>query len=151
MAGSAEGQPEGPLHKFKDQTYFLSHLNQTQLSRLLFPIGHLKKEEVRALAEKYNLPNAKRKDSQGICFLGKIKFGDFIKHHLGVKKGDLIEFETGKKLGEHDGFWYFTIGQRKGSGLSGGPWYVVLKDTVKNIVYISNKYYSHDKERKIFN
>ncbi|MBD3273497.1 tRNA 2-thiouridine(34) synthase MnmA [Candidatus Dependentiae bacterium] len=136
--------------KFKDQTYFLSHLNQEQLSKLLFPIGHLKKDEIRNLAKKFNLPNAQRKDSQGICFLGKIKFSDFIKHHLGIKRGDFIEFETGKKIGEHQGFWYYTIGQRKGMGLSGGPWYVVSKDTKNNVVYISNKYYNQDKERKLF-
>ncbi len=134
----------------KDQTYFLSYLNQKQLSRLLFPIGHLPKADVRALAHGYNLPNQDRKDSQGICFLGKIKFSDFVKHHLGVQKGDLIEFETGKKLGEHEGFWYHTIGQRKGLGLSGGPWFVVKKDTDKNIVYISNHYYSPEKQRDSF-
>lgn len=137
--------------KFKDQTYFLSHLDQSQLSKLLFPIGHLKKQQIRELAEKFNLPNAKRKDSQGICFLGKIKFSDFIKHHLDIKTGDFIEFETGKKIGEHDGFWFYTVGQRKGMNLSGGPWYVVSKDVSKNIVYISNKYFSQEKERKVFN
>jgi tRNA (5-methylaminomethyl-2-thiouridylate)-methyltransferase len=136
--------------KFKDQTYFLSHLNQGQLSKILFPIGHLKKDEIRQLAQKFDLPTAERKDSQGICFLGKIKFSDFIKHHLGIKKGDLIEIETGKKIGDHDGFWYYTVGQRKGIGLSGGPWYVVKKDYQKNIVYISNKYYDPDKKRKDF-
>ena len=121
----------------KDQTYFLSHLNQDQLKKAIFPIGHLKKSEVRALAEKFDLPNKNRKDSQGICFLGKIKFNDFIKHHLGETVGDIIEFETGKKLGEHNGFWYHTIGQRQGLKLSGGPWYVVAKDPEKNIVFIS--------------
>lgn len=134
----------------KDQTYFLAHLSQAQLSRALFPIGHMTKEEVRKLAHHYNLPSKARKDSQGICFLGQIKFADFLRHYLGVKKGDLIEVETGKKLGEHDGFWYHTIGQRKGIGLSGGPWFVVAKDTAKNIVYISNHYYSADKKRDTF-
>jgi tRNA-5-taurinomethyluridine 2-sulfurtransferase len=131
----------------KDQTYFLSHLTQEQLKRALFPIGHLTKNEVRQLAQKYDLPTKDRKDSQGICFLGKIKFSDFIKHHLGTQKGDLIEAETGKKIGEHEGFWYYTVGQRKGIGLSGGPWYVVKKDTEKNTVYISNKYFDEDKTR----
>lgn len=135
---------------FKDQTYFLSHLTQKQLSRALFPIGHLLKSEVRALADRYALPTSTRKDSQGICFLGKIKFSDFIKHHLGVQPGDLIEIESGKKVGTHEGFWYYTIGQRKGIGLGGGPWYVVAKDTQKNIVYISNKYYSEEKQRNQF-
>ncbi|MCF7799687.1 tRNA 2-thiouridine(34) synthase MnmA [Candidatus Babeliales bacterium] len=132
---------------FKDQTYFLSHLNQEQLKRAMFPIGNLLKSEVRDLAKKFNLPNKDRKDSQGICFLGKIKFSDFIKHHLGTKPGDLIEIETGKKLGQHEGFWCYTIGQRKGIGLSGGPWYVVAKDPEKNIVYISSQYFTPDKKR----
>lgn len=134
---------------FKDQTYFLSQLNQSQLSRALFPIGHLLKSEVRSLAAKYDLPNKDRKDSQGICFLGKIEFSEFIKHHLGVHHGDLVEHETGTVVGQHEGFWYFTIGQRKGIGLSGGPWYVVAKDPVNNIVYISRQYFSQDKQRNI--
>ncbi len=124
----------------KDQTYFLAYLSQAQLSRALFPIGGFEKHEVRALAKKYDLPTQDRKDSQGICFLGKFQFSDFLKAHLGTKKGDLIEFETGKKLGTHEGFWFYTIGQRQGLGLSGGPWYVTSKDTAKNIVYISKAY-----------
>lgn len=135
---------------FKDQTYFLSHLGQNQLSKLLFPIGHLKKDEIRDLALKYELASAQRKDSQGICFLGKIKFADFIKHHLGEQKGDLVEFETNEKVGEHSGFYYYTVGQRKGIGLSGGPWYVVSKDPELNIVYISKNYFSEDKKRDDF-
>jgi tRNA-specific 2-thiouridylase len=134
----------------KDQTYFLSHLNQKQLSRALFPIGHLTKPQVRELAQRYNVPNKDRKDSQGICFLGKLKFNDFIKHHLGDKQGDIIEFESGKKLGEHKGFWYHTIGQRQGSGLAGGPWYVMAKDASKNVVYMSRNYYSDEKMRDTF-
>jgi tRNA-5-taurinomethyluridine 2-sulfurtransferase len=124
----------------KDQTYFLANLSQKQLRRALFPIGHLPKAQVRVLAEQFNLPTAKRKDSQGICFLGKFNFSEFVQAHLGNNPGDMIEFETGKKLGIHQGFWFYTIGQRQGIGLSGGPWYVVSKDVQKNIVYISNKY-----------
>jgi tRNA-specific 2-thiouridylase len=124
--------------KVKDQTYFLSQLSQEQLSKALFPIGKYPKEEVRKLAEKFNLPNAKRKDSQGICFLGKIPFDEFIKHHLGVRAGEIREEKTGEVLGEHEGFWYYTIGQRQGIRLSGGPWYVSSKDTEKNIVYITH-------------
>jgi len=134
----------------KDQTYFLSYLSQKQLSRALFPIGHLQKEQVRQLAHRYNLPNKERKDSQGICFLGKLKFNDFIKYHVGEQQGDLIEYETGKKLGCHKGFWFHTIGQRQGSGLAGGPWYVVAKDVQCNIVYVSRNYYSSDKQRNTF-
>ncbi len=134
----------------KDQTYFLSHLSQDQLKRVLFPIGHLKKNELRALAHDFNLPNKDRKDSQGICFLGKFKFSDFIKHHLGTQQGLMIESETGNIMGHHDGFWFYTIGQRQGLGLGGGPWYVVAKDSVKNIVYISRNYYDAEKQRDHF-
>lgn len=132
--------------KIKDQTYFLANLNQKQLSRALFPIGKYTKDQVRKLAAKFNLPNKDRKDSQGICFLGKFKYSDFLKHHLGIKKGDLIDFDTKKRIGQHDGFWYYTIGQRRGFALGHGPWYVVSKDPKKNIVYISNKY--HENKRR---
>ena len=131
----------------KDQTYFLSHLSQQQLSRALFPIGHLTKEHVRALAQEFDLPNKQRKDSQGICFLGKLKFDEFLAFHLGKKPGDLIEIETGERMGTHQGFWYYTIGQRQGIGLAGGPWYVAAKDADANIVYISRAYYAPDKKR----
>lgn len=133
----------------KDQTYFLSFLNKDQISRILFPIGHLSKSEVRKIAQDYDLPNKLRKDSQGLCFLGKLKFNDFVKAYLGEKTGDLIEFETGKKLGEHKGFWFYTIGQRKAIGLSAGPWYVVSKDIEKNIVYISCNYKKINKDSLI--
>lgn len=134
----------------KDQTYFLANLSQEQLSRAMFPIGHLAKEEVRHLAEEFDLPNKDRKDSQGICFLGKLKFSEFLKHYLGEKQGDIVEFETGEKLGEHNGFWYFTIGQRRNIGLGGGPWFVVKKDTENNVIYISKNYFE-DKKRDELN
>ncbi|MBW3019607.1 tRNA 2-thiouridine(34) synthase MnmA [Candidatus Woesearchaeota archaeon] len=123
----------------KDQTYFLANLSQEQLSKAMFPIGHLTKKEVRALARKFDLPTKDRKDSQGICFLGKIKFKEFIKEHLGAKDGKIVEKETGTVWGTHKGYWYFTIGQREGLYLHGGPWYVIGKDVEKNIVYISKK------------
>lgn len=134
----------------KDQTYFLSYLTQEQLSHILFPLGHLHKAQVRELAQRYDLPNKDRKDSQGICFLGKIKFSEFVRQHVGEQPGDLIEVESGKKLGTHQGFWFYTIGQRQGIGLSGGPWYVVAKDILKNNVYISRDYYADDKARDTF-
>jgi tRNA-specific 2-thiouridylase len=134
----------------KDQTYFLSYLRQDQLARLILPVGHLPKSEVRALAQQFDLPNKDRKDSQGICFLGKLKFHDFIRHYLGDQQGDLVEYETGKKVGSHNGFWYYTIGQRQGIGLAGGPWYVVSKDCVRNRVAISKSYYATDKKRNFF-
>ena len=134
----------------KDQTYFLSRLTQDQLAKAMFPIGNLHKTEVRNLAHSLALATADRKDSQGICFLGKINFADFIKHHVGTKQGDLIDIDTKKKVGIHQGFWFYTIGQRKGIGLSGGPWYVVAKDSEKNIVYISCNYYAENKKRDVF-
>lgn len=133
----------------KDQTYFLSRLSQDQLKRVMFPIGHLSKQEVRDLAEKYNLPNKDRKDSQGICFLGKFKYSEFISHYLKKLPGDIVEYETKENLGTHDGFYYYTIGQRKGIKLPDGPWFVVDKDTKKNIVYVSKSYHSKDKKRDI--
>jgi tRNA-5-taurinomethyluridine 2-sulfurtransferase len=134
----------------KDQTYFLSHLSPQQLSRLEFPIGHLTKPQVRNYAHHYDLPNKNRKDSQGICFLGSFKFRDFVAHHVGKKRGVLIEWETKSIVGEHDGFWFYTIGQRQGLGLGGGPWYVVHKDPSTNTVFISKEYFSADKIRDSF-
>lgn len=133
--------------EIKDQTYFLAHLSQKQLSRALFPIGEFTKQEVRERAQSYDLPTQARKDSQGICFLGKLKFSEFLKFHVGTKRGDLVEFETGSKMGQHKGFWFYTVGQRQGIGLAGGPWYVVKKDPKNNIVYISREYHAADKER----
>jgi len=123
----------------KDQTYFLAYLTQQQLSRALFPIGKFKKSEIRKLAEKYNLPTMARRDSQGICFLGQIKFKEFIKHHLGEIEGDIVDIDSGKVLGKHPGYYYYTIGQRSGLKLGGGPWFVVKKDVKKNIIYISKE------------
>ena len=134
----------------KDQSYFLSNLNQEQLKRALFPIGHLTKAELRKLADQFDLPTKDRKDSQGLCFLGKLKFRDFVKHYLGEKRGPMIEVETGMAVGEHNGFWFYTMGQRQGLGLAGGPWYVVDKDPAKNIIYISRNYYSPEKSRDAF-
>jgi tRNA-specific 2-thiouridylase len=122
----------------KDQTYFLSRLQPQQLERALFPIGHLPKADVRKLARDYDLPNQDRPDSQGICFLGKLKFNEFVKAHLGEQRGEIVDIADGRVLGEHKGFWFHTIGQRKGLGLSGGPWFVVKKDAVKNQVFVSS-------------
>ncbi|MDP3956990.1 MAG: tRNA 2-thiouridine(34) synthase MnmA [bacterium] len=134
----------------KDQTYFLSQLTQGQLSKALFPVGGLKKSEVRALAEKFQLSNAERKDSQGICFLGKIPFDKFLEYHLGKRPGKLIEYETKKVLGGHNGFWYFTVGQRRGIKLSGGPWYVVKKDSETNEIFISHGEHHEELARDSF-
>ncbi|MBQ7941375.1 MAG: tRNA 2-thiouridine(34) synthase MnmA [Muribaculaceae bacterium] len=124
----------------KDQTDFLAQISYEQLQHLMFPLGTMPKSDVRRLAVDAKLPNAFRKDSQGICFLGKINYNDFIRRHLGEKKGNIIEIETGRKIGEHKGYWFHTIGQRKGLGLSGGPWFVVKKNVQDNTVYVSNGY-----------
>ncbi|MBI4250586.1 tRNA 2-thiouridine(34) synthase MnmA [Candidatus Uhrbacteria bacterium] len=122
----------------KDQTYFLYTLMQEQLRSTLFPLGDLTKPEVRKLAKKFGLPNWDRKDSQGICFIGKLPMKDFLQTIVPPKRGLLID-ENGKEVGAHDGAWYFTIGQRHGIGFAGGaePYYVVGKDVKKNIVYVA--------------
>ncbi len=135
---------------FKDQTYFLAHLSQAQLQRAHFPLASFTKQEVRELAHRYDLPNQARKDSQGICFLGKIKYPEFVKHHFGERPGDLINADTGEKIGEHKGYWFYTVGQRKGIELSHGPWFVVRKDPKNNLIYISNNYHAEDKMRDEF-
>ena len=124
----------------KDQTDFLAQLTGLQVSHSMFPIGMMAKGEVRRIAEEAKLPSAHRKDSQGICFLGKIDYNQFIERFLGKKEGSIVEIETGKILGRHQGFWFHTIGQRKGLYLSGGPWFVVKKDINENIIYVSKGY-----------
>lgn len=128
----------------KDQTDFLAQIYDWQLEKALFPIGHMKKELVREIAEREHLVNAKRKDSQGICFLGKINYNDYIRRYLGENPGKVVVKETGKVLGEHKGLWFHTIGQRKGLGFGGGPWFVVEKDMKANILYVSNGYDPED-------
>ncbi len=122
----------------KDQSYFLSHLSQEQLSRLLFPLGALPKREVRRLADRLRLANRNRPDSQGICFLGKIRYPDFVRHYLGERDGRIVDRESGRVLGRHRGYWFYTIGQRQGLGLSGGPWYVTGKDIEENVVFVTH-------------
>lgn len=122
----------------KDQTDFLSQLGGNVLSKTEFPIGHLTKQDVRRVAETQKLPSAHRRDSQGICFLGKINYTDYMRKLLGRNEGDLVEKETGRIVGRHGGYWTLTIGQRKGIGLSGGPWYVTDKDVEHNIIYVSH-------------
>jgi len=126
--------------KVKDQTYFLGQVDYLQVSKLMFPIGHLQKKEVRRIAAEQLLPSATRKDSQGICFLGKINYNDFIRRYLGEYPGKIVELETGKILGKHKGYWFHTIGQRKGLYLGGGPWFVIKIDIQQNIIYVSNGY-----------
>lgn len=148
----------------KDQSYFLCQLNQDQLSKALFPIGHLQKSEVREIAKQQGLVTADKKDSQGICFIGKVKLPDFLKQQLEPKKGKVVEVaedhpkfeaysmqdsldeqakpflfepEDGEVIGEHNGAHFYTVGQRKGLGIGGKekPLFVLQKDVDKNIIY----------------
>ena len=134
----------------KDQTDFLAQLYSWQLRKAIFPIGHFQKDEVRIIAEKEQLVNAKRKDSQGICFLGQINYNEYIRRYLGENIGDVIEFETGKIIGKHHGLWFHTIGQRKGLGFGGGPWFVVKKNVQDNILYVSHGYNPQTAYKKEF-
>ena len=147
----------------KDQSYFLCQISQQQLSKALFPIGHLQKSEVRELAKKYDLITADKKDSQGLCFIGKVKLPIFLQQQLKPKKGDVIEVpddnilfgysnteipticqnhkfnpSIGEKIGTHQGVQFYTIGQRKGLGIGGTeiPLFVLHKDAESNILYV---------------
>ncbi|MBQ8502402.1 MAG: tRNA 2-thiouridine(34) synthase MnmA [Bacteroides sp.] len=124
----------------KDQTDFLAQIDRLQVSHLMFPLGKLPKSEVRRIAQETNLPTARRRDSQGICFLGRIDYNEFVRRFLGEREGKVVELETGKIIGTHRGYWFHTIGQRKGLGLSGGPWFVIKKDIEENIIYVSHGY-----------
>ena len=108
----------------KDQTDFLAQITYMQVKKLMFPLGNLMKTEVRQIAANVGLPSAKRKDSQGICFLNNINYNDFVRRFLGEQEGPIVELETGKILGKHKGFWFHTIGQRKGLIAAGYPIYV---------------------------
>lgn len=121
----------------KDQSYFLHAVKQDALKKVLFPVGHLPKKEVRALARKFNLATSEKKDSTGICFIGKRDFKPFVARYLAYQKG-LFQRLSGEKVGEHDGAAFYTIGQRKGLGLGGegDAWYVVDKDLSRNIVFV---------------
>lgn len=126
----------------KDQTYFLSALNQDQLAKAMFPIGHLPKPEVRRIAEEAGLHTAKKKDSTGVCFIGERNFREFLSGYLPAKPGDMIDIRTGEKKGRHDGLMYYTLGQRQGLGIggsgsgSGEPWFVADKNLQDNVLYV---------------
>lgn len=122
----------------KDQTYFLYTLKQNQLKDIFFPIGHLLKSEVRALAKQHHLPNFQKKDSTGICFIGKRNFKDFISEYLPMQTGN-IEDTNGNIIGKHQGVFYYTIGQRKGLGIGGqgDAWFVADKDVKRNTLIVA--------------
>ena len=132
----------------KDQSYFLHRLNQAQLSRTLFPIGELEKTEVRHIAAEIGLPNAKKKDSTGICFIGERPFREFLNRYLANTPG-AIEDDRGRTIGEHVGLSFYTLGQRKGIGIGGlkdrasmrgssdhAPWFVAQKDLARNVLRV---------------
>ncbi len=123
----------------KDQTYFLSQLNQYQLSKTLFPLGRLTKQEVRQIAREAGLPTAGKKDSTGICFIGERDFRTFLSHFLPAQPGDIRTLD-GELKGRHQGLMYYTLGQRQGLGIGGGgtgePWFVADKDLDHNILYV---------------
>jgi len=146
------------IDKSKDQSYFLCQLNQEQLSKAIFPIGHLHKSKVREIAIDLELVTATKKDSQGLCFIGKVSLPDFLQQKLKPQKGEIIEVEAswqgfespqwgrqwplksdlGKVVGSHNGAYYFTIGQRRGLFVGGKnlPLFVIALDVEKNIVYV---------------
>lgn len=129
------------IDETKDQSYFLYRLTQQQLSHVIFPLGGIRKSMVREIAEMIGLPNAKKKDSTGICFIGERPFRDFLNRYLPNKPGP-IKTEDGKVIGEHIGLAFYTLGQRKGIGMggskdgSGDPWFVAKKDMASNSLYI---------------
>lgn len=134
----------------KDQTYFLNQLSQEQLDGVLFPLGKLDKSEVRKIAEKNGLATAAKKDSTGICFIGERNFRNFLSKYLPAKKGDIVTTD-GKKIGEHTGLMYYTLGQRRGlniggqKGDDGGRWFVIEKDLKNNILYVA-----HGSEERLY-
>ncbi len=125
----------------KDQSYFLHRLSQAQLSRAMFPVGHLHKRTVREIAARIGLPNAGKKDSTGICFIGERPFREFLNRYLPMRPGPILT-ASGARVGEHVGLAFYTLGQRKGIGLggtrdgSGEPWYVARKDMATNTLYV---------------
>jgi tRNA-uridine 2-sulfurtransferase len=141
------------LDQNKEQSYFLYTLGQKQLSRTLFPIGHLQKSEIRSLAKKAGFKNHSKKDSTGICFIGERKFTEFLQRYLPALPGE-IHTDKGKMIGRHQGLMYYTLGQRQGLGIGGiknasdEPWYVIDKDLVNNILIVGQ---GHDHPMMLHN
>ena len=122
--------------KDKDQSYFLAFIKPSVLKRVIFPLGKYTKKEVRKMAERAKLPTALRPDSQGLCFVGEVKMESFLKRYIKQKPG-LIADAAGKTIGRHNGLWFYTIGQRKGIGLAGGPYFVLEKDLENNVLVVT--------------
>ena len=136
------------LDPAKDQSYFLHRLNQQQLSKTLFPVGELRKTEVRRIADEIGLPNAKKKDSTGICFIGERPFREFLNRYISKEPGPMRD-ERGRQIGEHQGLSFYTLGQRQGLGIGGlkpkgaqrgagdhAPWFVARKDIESNTLWV---------------
>ncbi len=136
------------LDPLKDQSYFLHRLNQAQIAKTLFPVGELPKTEVRRIAEEIGLPNARKKDSTGICFIGERPFREFLNRYISKEPGPIRD-ERGRVLGEHQGLSFYTLGQRQGLGIGGvkekgaqrgagdhAPWFVARKDMEKNTLWV---------------
>ena len=128
----------------KDQTYFLSQISEEQIKSCLFPLGDIDKPEVRKIAHELGLESVMdKKDSTGVCFIGERNFREFLKNYIPAQKGNIIDIDTGKKVGEHRGVYYYTIGQHKGLGIGGisgetaTGWFIVKKDAKKNILFVT--------------
>lgn len=131
--------------KNKDQTYFLSQINQEQVSSCLFPLGDIDKPTVRQIAHELNLSSVMdKKDSTGVCFIGERNFKEFLKNYIPAQKGKIVDIEHNRVIGTHDGVMYYTIGQRKGLGIGGisgeeaKGWFVAKKDIINNILYVAS-------------
>jgi tRNA-specific 2-thiouridylase len=126
----------------KDQSYFLYRLNQAQLAKTLFPVGHLYKRDVRKIAAEAGLPNHAKKDSTGICFIGERPFREFLARYLPKQPGELRRLDDERVIGQHEGLAYYTLGQREGLGIGGvkgapeEPWFVAAKDMATNVLYV---------------
>lgn len=137
-ASIQDGQLRTAADTSKDQTYFLYRMNPGIAKHVIFPLGRLKKLEVRKLAKTFALPNYNRPDSQGLCFVGPVPMRDFLSEFIRPKAGNIVD-ETGEKIGQHNGAYAYTIGQRHGLGIGGGqPYFVYAIDTKKNIVYVTS-------------
>lgn len=134
-----------PLDKRKDQTYFLTLITRDQLDHTLFPLEGITKVEARQLAAKLGLPNATKHGSTGVCFIGERNFKPFLENYVKPERGDIIDAATGRRVGEHEGVYFYTIGQHKGLGIGGmsgfasAPFFVVGKDVKKNILYVAQE------------
>jgi len=123
----------------KDQTYFLYRISEEALHRTIFPVANYTKPEIRELAAKFDLPTAKKPDSQGICFVGEVGMREFLNQYIKTSPGDIVLQHTKQKIGKHDGAVYYTTGQRHGLGIGGGtPYYVIGKDMARNTVFVTD-------------